>query len=208
MIEATIANMTELCLIGIKEHIDGDISQRQDKVKALWERLKADGTLDRLKLMQSGEPGGMLGASYSFSNSGFDYFIGVVAQECAQGFETLTLEEGEYAVFDAPDAEDVVAAWKLVYFDWFSKAPYVHTGKAELEQRTEDGVKLYVPIAPKPARKPLSKGKAMRSMPFILGGMFLGVVIASLLNLNVLLMLLGGMMVGGVVAATIYKDKK
>ncbi|MEU3646613.1 AraC family transcriptional regulator [Lentzea sp. NPDC034063] len=100
---------------------------------AIVEFVKGIGmpTLDRMKALSDGEPGGML--SLTFNQEGveegdmLDYFQGVVtSEEAPEDMETLQVPKNTWAVFTAegPYPETIQYMWRDVYTQWFPSNSY------------------------------------------------------------------------------------
>lgn len=126
---------------------------------AIVEFVKGIGmpTLDRMKALSDGEPGGML--SLTFNQEGnqegdmLDYFQGVVtSQEAPEDMETLQVPQNTWAVFTAtgPYPETIQYMWRDVYTQWFPSNSYESVEGPSMLRTQIDGdqatAELWIPV--------------------------------------------------------------
>ncbi|MGI5504076.1 AraC family transcriptional regulator [Lentzea sp. CA-135723] len=126
---------------------------------AIVEFVKGIGmpTLDRMKALSDGEPGGML--ALTFNQEGveegamLDYFQGVVTSaQAPEDMETLHVDKGTWAVFttEGPYPETIQHMWRDIYTQWFPSNSYESAEGPQMLRTEIDGdratAELWIPV--------------------------------------------------------------
>ncbi|MFD4674633.1 GyrI-like domain-containing protein [Lentzea sp. NPDC058450] len=126
---------------------------------AIVEFVKGIGmpTLNRMKELSDGEPGGMLALTSNQEGveegSMLDYFQGVVtSQEAPEDMETLQVGKGTWAVFtsEGPYPETIQYMWRDIYTQWFPSNSYESAEGPQMLRTQIDGdqarAELWIPV--------------------------------------------------------------
>ncbi|HEX8867524.1 MAG TPA: AraC family transcriptional regulator [Lentzea sp.] len=126
---------------------------------AIVEFVKGIGlpTLNRIKELGDGEPGGMLALTYNQEGveegDQLDYFQGVVTtKDAPEDMETMTIGKNTWAVFTAegPYPETIQHMWRDVYTQWFPSNSYQSVEGPSMLKTQIDGdqakAELWIPV--------------------------------------------------------------
>ncbi|MEU0877699.1 AraC family transcriptional regulator [Lentzea sp. NPDC005914] len=126
---------------------------------AIVEFVKGIGmpTLERIKQLSDGEPGGMLALTYNQEGveegDQLDYFQGVVtSQEAPEDLETVQVPGNTWAVFttEGPYPETIQHMWRDVYAQWFPSNSYQSVEGPSMLRTQIDGdrarAELWIPV--------------------------------------------------------------
>lgn len=97
------------------------------KIGPMWGRFYSEGLMERIAPQPAGSPVYGVYSGYESDASGaFDVTAGMGAQESAPGYESISIEDGRYLVFEGsgsmPDA--VISAWQFIW-NYFESNPQI-----------------------------------------------------------------------------------
>lgn len=126
-------------IVGFKKRITLQFEGINKQTESLINKLTPE-SIQELKSLCNIEPKGMLSVSANFSErttegTELDQYIGVATtKEVPDGYEVLTVEESDWAVFTVIGVfpNSVQDTWARIYSEWLPSSEYQLTGGPEL----------------------------------------------------------------------------
>ncbi|MDM5153874.1 AraC family transcriptional regulator [Bacillus sp. DX1.1] len=119
-------------IVGIKKRVPIIFNGVNPEIAAMWESLDGE-TINKLKILSTVEPIGLLSASTNFSEGRMeekgelDHYIGVATtKECPNNLTQLEVPASTWAVFEAigPFPSALQDVWGRIYSEWFPSSNY------------------------------------------------------------------------------------
>ena len=98
--------------------------------QTFWNEIQADGTLDEMLQLKSGDIPGVLGiwAEVNKDENKMNYYIATEFEgEVPSGFKSLTFPSSKWVVFEVqgPFPSAMASTWERLYSEWFPTSGYV-----------------------------------------------------------------------------------
>ncbi len=121
-------------VVGVSVHIEKDMEKNFQVLPKLWERVAADGTLQRLAGMMDTQPMGILGVCDCPNSGEWRYYVAAASSQDGEGLETYTVPAATWAVFPgAGSNQSIQELERRVLTEWLPTSGYEYGSAPDIE---------------------------------------------------------------------------
>lgn len=120
--------------IGVSMPIERDMEQNFQVVPQLWDRVAADGTLERLASLMDSQPMGILGICDCPDNGQWRYYVAAASAQAAEGLEEFTVPAADWAVFPGTGSvQSIQELERRILTEWLPDSGYEYGNAPDIE---------------------------------------------------------------------------
>lgn len=120
--------------IGVSMPIARDMEQNFQVVPQLWDRVAADGTLERLASLMDSQPMGILGICDCPDDGQWRYYVAAASAQTAEGLEEFTVPAADWAVFPGTGSvQSIQELERRILTEWLPDSGYEYGNAPDIE---------------------------------------------------------------------------
>lgn len=121
-------------VVGVSVPIERDLEKNFQILPKLWERVAADGTLQRLAGMMDTQPMGILGVCDCPNSGEWRYYVAAASSQDGEGLETYTVPAATWAVFPgAGTNQSIQELERRILTEWLPTSGYEYGSAPDIE---------------------------------------------------------------------------
>lgn len=121
-------------IVGISIPLSKDIEENFNEVPEMWGKAAADGTVEKLAGLMSGQPVGLLGVSVCNDQDDWRYYIAVATDVEADGFEEHTIPAATWAIFSGEGTNlSIQDLERQIFTEWLPTSGYEYGNAGDIE---------------------------------------------------------------------------
>ena len=121
-------------IVGISIPLSKDIEENFNEVPEMWGKAAADGTVEKLAELMSGQPVGLLGVSVCNDQDDWRYYIAVATDVEADGFEEHTIPAATWAIFSGEGTNlSIQDLERQIFTEWLPTSGYEYGNAGDIE---------------------------------------------------------------------------
>lgn len=121
-------------VVGVSEEIFHDIEKNHIVIPAMWDRIRDNGTLDKITGLIDAEPKGVLGVCSCNDDGPWRYIIGVASEVEAEGLECFTVPAATWAIFSGSGSGvSIQELENRIVTEWLPGSGYEYANIPDIE---------------------------------------------------------------------------
>lgn len=121
-------------IAGVSAPLERELEKNMQVLPGKWAEAAANGVLQRLLGLMSGEPKGVLGVSSFDPDSGLGRYYIAVASEDAGGFESFTVPAADWAIFSGSGTyQSIQKLEQRIFTEWLPTSGYDYGEAPDIE---------------------------------------------------------------------------
>lgn len=121
-------------IAGVSAPLERELEKNMQVLPGKWAEAAANGVLQRLLGLMSGEPKGVLGVSSFDPDSGLGRYYIAVASEDAGGFESFTVPAADWAIFSGSGTyQSIQELERRIFTEWLPTSGYDYGEAPDIE---------------------------------------------------------------------------
>lgn len=121
-------------VVGVSAPIDRDMESNFQTVPQLWDRVAADGTLQKLCERMDSQPMGVLGVCFCPDEAPWHYCVAVASTKDAAGFDEYTVPAATWAIFAGQGTiQSIQELERRVLTEWLPSSGYEYGSAPDVE---------------------------------------------------------------------------
>ena len=121
-------------IAGVSVPLERELEKNMQVLPGKWAEVAANGVLQRLLGLMSGEPKGVLGVSSFDSGTGLGRYYIAVASEDDGGFESFTVPAADWAIFSGSGTyQSIQELERRIFTEWLPTSGYDYGEAPDIE---------------------------------------------------------------------------
>lgn len=123
-------------IVGVSEKLDKELEKNFAVVPQLWQKVAANGTVEKLVTMMNSEPMGILGVSACNTQDDWRYYIAASSKSAlSEGFEEYIVPAATWAIFygEGTMPHSIQDLEKKIVLEWLPTSGYEYGNVPDIE---------------------------------------------------------------------------